>query len=76
MKKSLLLMLIGAIGLAVMACKLSGYVQVSPQTTTDAPVVTGALQNSTQSEINPSPDPVIAAKSCLAKTWEINGLRS
>jgi hypothetical protein len=89
MKKTLLLLIMSLISLAVMACGMIGFTQIEngsqpPKNTGNAigetpeePKLADEI-NSGPQVLQPTPaptlDPVVAAKSCLAKTWEIAGL--
>jgi hypothetical protein len=62
-------------GLVLLACRLTGLVQQNIETANSP---TTAVVNTPLPTLPPEPtpttDPVIAAKTCLAGTWEINDL--
>jgi hypothetical protein len=86
MRKSLLLLVIGLTSLVIMACGMVGFAQIE----TEQPQVESSneakpeksepeAEAGSQSQVqqptpDPTIDPIISAKSCLAKTWEIPDL--
>ena len=88
MRKTTLLLIIGITSLIMMSCSLGGIAQIvlDSQPTDDPSIVQPTeiveslpLQSQEQSNVldntpTPTVDPLIVSKSCLAKTWEINGL--
>jgi len=89
MRKLHLLLIISLISLSMMACGMIGFAQIEsePQTLENSDgVKTETLEglnladevDSSPQEQQPTPaptlDPIVEAKSCLAKTWEIAGL--
>ena len=88
MRKKNLLLIIGIISLVIMSCSLGGIAQIALesqpmednttlQTTADLePLPSDSQEQAITVENTPTPtiDPLLASKSCLAKTWEIQGL--
>lgn len=89
MRKSLLLLIIALTSLVVMSCGMIGFAQIERESAprnnpneaqTEMPEEPKlADEVGSQSQVQqptpvPTLDPVAAAKSCLAKTWEIDGL--
>lgn len=88
MRKTTLLIAIGITSLVIMSCGLGSAAQIKIESqpsavpeTEESPVAvesqpTQILEQVTQLKNTPTPtiDPLISAKSCLAKTWQINGL--
>ena len=88
MRKATILFVIGVTSLAIMACGLGGIAVINfeehppqPGVVTEIPSITEKSpledsQKARQTANTPVPtvDPVETAKSCLVKTWEINGL--
>lgn len=82
MQKITLRIVIGLTSLLIMACGFGGFAQQKIETQANelepAPESQPVAEIEVQKEIVNTPiptvDPLDAAKSCLAKTWEINGL--
>ena len=88
MQKVTILIMIGITSLAIMACGFSGFIQQSVEEQpahTESPsqiqemaesAADDEIETTIQTEISPAPtvDPILEAQSCLANTWEINGL--
>lgn len=88
MRKTTILFMIGLTSLVIMACGLSGLAEISFEEQSDQPGIATEMPSTTENSLLeesqnthqtantpvPTVDPVEAAKSCLMKTWEINGL--
>ena len=88
MRKKNSVLTIGIISLVIMSCSLGGIAQITLesqpmednttlQTTADLePLPSDSQEQAITVENTPTPtiDPLLASKSCLAKTWEIQGL--
>ena len=88
MRKTTQLLIIGITSLIMISCGLGGLAQIGldskptdDRTTLQSTeiVESSPMQNQEQANIlentpTPTVDPLIASKSCLAKTWEIKGL--
>ena len=88
MRKKNLLLIIGFTSLVIMSCSLGGITQIALdsqaledeptlQTTVNAEALISDNQEQAITVKNtptPTIDPLLASKSCLAKTWEIKGL--
>jgi hypothetical protein len=86
MRKTKLIVIVSLLSLSIMGCGFLGFVQSNSATATPDPIADVALPSArltqpvneapASAEQAPAPtvDPLIEAKSCLANTWEMNGL--